>query len=300
MKKLLITGSAGFLGSRIVDFYHQKYEICAPTHRELDITNEENVIRVFRKWKPDIVIHCAAVSDVGLCGKEPEKSYKINVEGSISVAKAAGTIHAKCILCSSDQVYFGISAKDAHNEEEELCPIPVYGQQKYRAEQECLRENPDCVVLRLSWMYDTRTMREGEHGDFFRKLLAEIKGTGELFYPVYDRRGITDVNEVVKNLEEVFQIPGGVYNFGAFNDKNTYDLIHEIFEKAGFDTSRLRRNEEAFRENPRNICMRQDKINSCGIFFSSTKEGLIRNLTLPVNSNGGQRVCNKKDESELT
>ncbi len=278
MRKILVTGATGFLGSRILDFYSNKYDICAPTHSEMDITNEDNVFSVFDKYKPDIVVHCAAVSDVGLCEKEPEKSYKINVEGSINIAKASKTYQAKCIICSSDQVYFGSTMEGAHSEEEELQPFNLYGQEKLKAEQECLNINPDCVLLRLSWMYDVRAIREGEHGDFFRNLLPQISGSGELSYPIYDKRGITDVNEVVENLEKTFQIAGGVYNFGAPNDKDTYHTIYEVFSNVGLDVSRLRKNEEAFKDNPRNICMSQDRIAKCGITFSTTVNGLSRSF----------------------
>lgn len=278
MRKILVTGATGFLGSRILDFYSNKYDICAPTHNEMDITNEDNVFSVFDKYKPDIVVHCAAVSNVGLCEKEPEKSYKINVDGSTIIAKVSRKYQAKCIICSSDQVYFGSAMEGAHSEEEKLQPFNLYGQEKLKAEQECLNINPDCVLLRLSWMYDVRAIREGEHGDFFRNLLPQIRGTDELSFPIYDKRGITDVNEVVENLEKTFQIAGGVYNFGAPNDKDTYHTIYEVFSNVGLDVSRLRKNQEAFKDNPRNICMSQDKIEKCGISFSTTVNGLSRSF----------------------
>lgn len=278
MRKILVTGATGFLGSRILDFYSNKYDIYAPTHNEMDITNEDNVFGIFDKYKPDIVVHCAAVSDVGLCEKEPEKSYKSNVDGSINIAKASKKHQAKCIICSSDQVYFGSLLEGPHSEEEELQPFNLYGQEKLKAEQECLKINPDCVLLRLSWMYDIRTIREGEHGDLFKTLLSKIRGTDELSYPIYDKRGITDVNEVVENLEKTFQIAGGVYNFGAPNDKDTYHTIYEVFSNVGLDVSRLRKNEEAFKTNSRNICMSQNKIAKCGITFSTTVNGLSRSF----------------------
>ena len=121
MKKLLITGASGFLGRRIADFYSETYEIAAPTHTELDITDPDNIAFVLKKYQPDVIIHCAAMSDVGRCEKEPEQSWNINVAGSVNVAKAAGEINAKCILCSSDQVYFSMLEADnakAHREEE--------------------------------------------------------------------------------------------------------------------------------------------------------------------------------------
>lgn len=279
MKKILVTGASGFFGCRIVDFYNGKYEICAPTHDEMDITNKESVMNFFEKNTPDIVIHCAAISDIDVCDKQPEKSWKINVDGSVNIAKASEQIQAKCILCSSDQVYFGSSVTTAHKEDEELEPFNLYGREKLKAEEECLKANPDCVLLRLSWMYDTRTMKEAEHGDFIKDVLSKLKSADVLRYPVYDKRGITDVNEVIKNLEKAFEIPGGVYNFGAPNDKDFFSTVYEVFTKVGVDTKRLKKNEEAFVENTRNISMSQEKLNKYGIFFSTTAEGLIRNLS---------------------
>ncbi|MBE5877866.1 MAG: NAD(P)-dependent oxidoreductase [Lachnospiraceae bacterium] len=281
MKKLLVTGASGFLGSRIVEYYKEKFEILAPSHSEMDITNEEEVACIFNKNKPNIVIHCAAISDVGRCEKEPERSWKINVDGCINIAKAAADISAKCIICSSDQVYFGSVVTGAHSEEEALRPFNLYGREKLTAEQKCLEVNADCVLLRLSWMYDTRTMNTAEHGDFMRTLLQNMELGKMLSYPIHDVRGITSAHEVVRNLEKAIELPGGVYNFGSPNDRSTYDTVYEVFTKLGLDVSRLQKNEDAFRDNPRNISMNQDKINKYGIRFSTTENGLM--LALRIN-----------------
>ena len=160
-----------------------------------------------------------------------------------------------------------------------LLPANVYGREKLKAEEECLRLNPNCVMLRLSWMYDIHTLRQTERNDFIRTLLQKLQGNEQLSYPVHDMRGITDVNEVVQNMEKAFQLKGGVYNFGAPNDQSTYETALKLFENLGWDVSRLQKNEEAFAVSPRNLCMSQRKINDSGICFSSTLEGLIRNLT---------------------
>ncbi len=281
MKKLLITGASGFLGRRIADFYAETYEIAAPTHKELDITDPDSTAFVLKKYQPDVIIHCAAMSDVGRCEKDPEQSWKINVAGSVNIAKAAGEINAKCILCSSDQVYFSRLETDnakAHREEEELRPGNLYGREKLKAEQECLSLNPDCILLRLTWMYDVKPGRPGEHGDFFRTLLPKLSGAEAIPFPVYDRRGITDVCEVVRNMGKTFELPGGVYNFGSPNENNVYETVRRAFADAGLDTGRLRKNEEAFRANPRNLAMCQEKINRHNIFFSDTADGMAKNL----------------------
>ncbi len=280
MNKLLVTGASGFLGSRIVEYYKDKFEILAPSHSEMDITNEEEVARIFNKNKPNIVIHCAAISDVGMCEKEPERSWKINVDGCVNIAKAAADMSAKCIICSSDQVYFGSTITGAHSEEEVLQPFNLYGREKLTAEQKCLEVNADCVLLRLSWMYDTRTMNAAEHGDFMRTLLQNMELGKMLSYPVHDVRGITSAHEVVRNLEKAIELPGGVYNFGSPNDRSTYETVYEVFTKLGLDVSRLQKNEDAFRDNPRNMSMSQDKINKYGIRFSTTENGLMQELRI--------------------
>lgn len=279
MKKLLITGASGFLGSRIAESYKEKYEIDIPTHREMDITDEESVAYRIAGVRPDIIVHCAAVSDTGRCEREPEASWKINVEGSVNIAKAARLNQAKCLICSSDQVYFGSRSEGPHSECEEITPIHLYGKQKGKAEEACLMVNPDCVLLRLSWMYDSRTVNSGEHSDFFRTFLSKMESSESLRFSVNDVRGISDVNVVIKNLEKAFELEGGIYNFGSPNDKNVYETMRWIFKKFGWDINRLQKDEKAFWQNPRNISMCQEKINSKNIIFMETADSLADNIS---------------------
>lgn len=274
MKRLLVTGASGFMGSRVVDFYRGKYEICAPGHGELDITDEAGVVAKFRDWRPDYVVHCAAISDIGRCDREPERSWDINVEASVSIAKAAGLVGAKCLLCSSDQVYAGSTVRGPHRETEEVKPGNLYGREKLTAEVRCLEANPDSVLLRLSWMYDRRTLNPGEHSDFLRTLLAKLETSETLRYAVNDYRGITDVNQVAENLEAAFGLEGGVYNFGAPGRAAMYDMVHSLFERLGWDTGRLVEDGADSASAPRDLTMSQEKLNRWGIFFTDTEERL--------------------------
>lgn len=265
MKKILVTGGSGFLGSRVVKYFAKKYDVFAPSHQQMDITDAESVNEAMEAFRPDVIIHCAAMSDVGQCRREPEISWARNVTGSIHVARAAGAVGAKCLLCSSDQVYFATATN-------------LYAKEKLTAEQEGLKVNPDCVFLRLSWMYDPALTSTAQRSDFFTNLLPKLTTEETVSYPVYDRRGITDVNEVIRNMEKAFSIPGGVYNFGAPNDKTMYETAVSVFSELGLDTQRVKENKEAFRDCPRDMTMDQSVLQGLGISFTDTAEALARNF----------------------
>ena len=272
--KLLITGGSGFLGRRTAAYFEALgHRVFAPGHRELDITDAAALDRWFSENRPEGVIHTAAVSDTGICQKNPEWSETINVTGTVNLAKICRVCGAKLVSCSSDQVYFGSTVPGPHREEEALTPGNVYGCQKLRAEEQCLEILPETVFLRLSWMY-ARDRSQGEKGDFLSNLLSAMADPSlPLSWPVYDRRGLTDVAEVVRNLPKALELPGGVWNFGSANNLSTYDTVRLLLE--GHPAlHRLQPNEEAFRDAPRDLTMDQRKLNSAGICFSTTLEGL--------------------------
>ncbi len=298
-KRILVTGATGFLGFRAAKHFRESMpeaEVLSPDHATLDITDFEGVSRYFQTVRPDAVLHCAAVSDTAACEKDPLGSEKTNVEGSVNIARVAWELGAACLLCSSDQVYFERGKGSAgtsyrgwqrpHTEEEDLRPANVYGRQKLEMEQRALAANPACVCLRLSWMYDVRSLARKEHGDFFRSLVERLRAGGPLSYPVYDKRGITDVMEVVHALPRAFNLPGGVYNFGSENPFSTYETVRRLLEALGQKDALLRLSPDkaAFSDEPRNLSMDLSKLRlqgspSQGLWdFPQTLDALIMNL----------------------
>lgn len=277
MKKILITGAKGFLGSRTAVFYNGRYMVLTPGHAEFDFTETEQTRRFFDLEKPDIVIHCGAVSDVGSCERDPEMSYRVNVTGAENMAKACNEFSAKMIFCSSDQIYFDKKiSSEPHTEQDTAAPQNEYGKQKLLAEERCLSIAADTVCLRLTWMYDYVNGQTGEHQDLFRNLISAITEKRELSFPVNDIRGITFVRYVVQNFEKAFLLPGGVYNFGSQNDRNTYETMYEMIYLYKPDyLSMLKSNQQAFSDIPRNININNTKIAQHGIIFPDTISGLM-------------------------
>ena len=274
---MLVTGGSGFLGRRTAAYFEKLgWQVCAPGHRDLDITREAELQAWFRVHQPEAVIHTAAVSDTGLCQRRPEWSETVNVAGSVNLAKVCRETGAKLVFCSSDQVYSGSAVPGPHREAETVTPNNVYGCQKLRAEQECLELLPETVCLRLSWMY-ARESLPGEHGHFLSVLTQALaEKTKPFCWPVHDRRGLTDVEFVVKNLPETLKLEGGIWNFASENQSSTYDTVKRLLEEWNLQEAlgRLVPNEEAFRDNPRDISMDMTKLKTAGISFPTTPEGL--------------------------
>ena len=279
--KLLITGGTGFLGRRAAAYLKTRdFQVLTPSHGELDITDASAVRVFFANHRPGAVIHTAAVSDTGLCRRQPEWSEKINVDGCVHLARCCREFGAKLILCSSDQVYSGSPLPGPHREDEPVAPDNVYGSQKLLAEQRCLEILPGTVCLRLSWMY-SRESFPGEHGHFLTTLKAALEDPNlPLTWPVHDRRGITDADAVVKNLPKALELPGGVYNFGSENDANTYETVKAVLTRLGMTAAlqRLTPNAEAFADKPRDISMDTANIQKAGILFPTTRQGLLEAL----------------------
>lgn len=154
MKKILVTGAGGFVGSRVMQQWAGHYELCTFPKGFLATAGEDAVRQAVLQQRPDVILHTAAISDTGYCAGHPEQAYRANVELSVWLARAAAEIGAKLVAFSSDQVYAGIEQSGPLPENIPLQPANVYGQGKLEMEQRVQALCPGAVLLRATWMYD--------------------------------------------------------------------------------------------------------------------------------------------------
>ena len=102
MKKVLITGAGGFVGSRVLQQWQGKYELCAFPKGFLCTATETEVLTQTRARDPDVILHTAALSDTGYCAQHPAEAYRANVELPVWLARAAQQTKAKLVAFSSD------------------------------------------------------------------------------------------------------------------------------------------------------------------------------------------------------
>lgn len=291
MTKILITGSTGFLGSRLAYHFRDKAQLLLPTHAELNVSREEAVRAYLEEHRPDVVLHCAALSRTDYCEQHPEESHRVNVQGTVKLAKACKQIGAKLVFMSSDQVYNGTPLPGALKEDDVLQPVSVYGRHKLEAEQRALWNNPASVGLRLTWMYDMPgipslldapslpvPLRQSVNivSNLYQ---ADRIGSG-ILAAIHEYRGVTDVWQVVRNMEKAMSLPGGIYNFGCSTTLNSYELHRQAaaMMKLERSTQCVHPDEDRFSEQDRNLTMDCALIASYGIHFTDSIEGIRKAL----------------------
>ena len=272
MKKILITGTGGFVGARAMQQLSDRFEVTAFQKGLMAGADDENILACIYECEPEVIIHCAAISDVGYSEEHPDESYRANVQIPMLMAKGAKEVGAKLLAFSSDQVYTGMKSDAPFEESAELSPANVYGRHKLEAEKRVLDILPDAVMLRATWMYDLNGYKLPIRGNFISGLLSAALHNKSLSFSVSDYRGITYVRHVVEMLVPAMEIEGGVYNFGSENALNMYETACDFSDVLGLGLSVQKIEGQPIRS----LSMSCEKLRKQGIFFDDTRTGIRR------------------------
>lgn len=288
-KRIVITGASGFVGSRFYHFlnrdggYHfesvKKYEVSAPTHQEMDLTDGKSVKNYIERTEPDIVLHCAAISNTWTCQQNPILSRTVNVMGTAAIGMACKKLGAKMIFMSSDQVYNGEIGMEPHKEDEVLFPSNIYGKHKLEAEQRLMDMGTDAICLRLTWMFEHPNAGGMINQNIIGNVWNALERNEPILAPIHEYRGITYIHPVIENIEKVLTLPHGIYNYGSECSTNTYETMGFVFDAMGkkLDKERLLfPDRERYAEQPRNLSMNIEKIKQWGITFPNTLQGILQ------------------------
>ncbi|MBR2275630.1 MAG: NAD(P)-dependent oxidoreductase, partial [Lachnospiraceae bacterium] len=158
MKKILVTGCNGQLGRAVRAEYGDEAEfiltdvVDGQGIRRLDISRVDEVVEAVRSLKPDVIINCAAATNVDGCETDPDFAYRVNAIGPRNLAIAATETGAKLIHISTDYVFPGTNPNPL-NEFEEPGPISAYGRTKYAGERFVKQFAKRWFILRTAWLY---------------------------------------------------------------------------------------------------------------------------------------------------
>ena len=224
--KILITGGKGMLG-RTLQRELAEHEIVVADLPEWDITDDEGFVAKVSEVKPDLIVHCAAMTKVDDCESNRELAFKLNETGSRNVALAAKVAGARLMAISTDYVFSGEPPREpwAWSETDIPRPRTVYGASKFAGEQMIQMILPEAVIIRIAWLY-------GAGGPSFVHTMAKLGAQeGAPLKVVNDQRGnptsTKTVADVIRFLMTKPDVSGIVH--GTCEDQCTwYELACEL------------------------------------------------------------------------
>ncbi len=230
--RILVTGAAGQVGTELVLSGSKKgHEILGFTRKDLDITNEDVVLRTISDLTPDVVINPAAYTAVDQAETDRELAYIINRDGPANLAKACSKNNIPLIHISTDYVYDG-SKSGAYTENDPVQPVNVYGASK-EAGEAAIREILDQhIIMRTSWVFSSHG------GNFVKSMLRLGHNRDELNIVADQRGGPTSASDIagasIRIAEHVHSQSDlwGTYHFSGAPETSWYEFAQEIFNQA--------------------------------------------------------------------
>lgn len=243
IKKILITGCGGMLGSSVYPYLKSKgYEVMATDIdldedwlSQLDVRNLDEATEVALKFKPDIILHLAALTNLEYCENNKEDAHKTNYLGTRNMALISKKLNIPMVYISTAGVFDGKAER--YSEEDFPNPINVYGKTKLYAEIAVQNLLEKYFIVRAGWMVG------GGKKDkkFVSYMLSQIKEGRQKFKVVNDTYGtITYTLDFAKNLEKLFNTKHyGLYHMACHGDTTRHEMMKHILTLLGKDPNAI-------------------------------------------------------------
>lgn len=230
-KKILITGAKGQLGSDLlIELNKMGYNNVYGIDKDiLDLTNELKVMEFITEFSPDVIIHCAAWTNVDKAEENKDLVYDINVNGTKYIASAALRLDAKLILISTEYVFDG-SGVIPFKTTDKKNPLSIYGKSKSEAEDIVINNMDKYFIVRISGAF-------GKYGNnFVKKMISLSKDHKELNVVSDQIVGVTYTKDLSKLLIDMVESDKyGIYHATNEGYVSWADFAKKIFEYKNID-----------------------------------------------------------------
>lgn len=231
--KILVTGSSGMLGSA---FMAQNYlcKLISCPSSAVDITDFAGIKNFIGKEAPDVIIHCAAFTDVEKCEVERDLAYGINTIGTMNLVNAVIELSKPPIFCyiSSAGVY-GAHKNEPYCEFDDVAPTTIHHDSKLQAEKIVATHLTKHLILRVGWLYGGSVKQPK---NFVYKRYLEAKSNSTIYSNISQVGNPTFVDDVVRQCLKLIQERCyGVYNCANSGSVSRYGYVQAIVKLFGLD-----------------------------------------------------------------
>jgi len=205
------------------------HDVVGLTYADLDIADSGAVWRVFAREKPDVVVNCAAYTDVDGAEGDLEGASRVNVEGARFVALGAAEVGASVVYPSTDYVFDGMKGAP-YIESDATRPLSVYGQTKAAGEAETAAANQRYYIVRSAWLFGTAGR------NFVDTMLALGRDQGSVVV-VRDQVGCPTYTAHLADaiVRLIATTAFGIHHIAGGGECSWYEFAEEIFRQSALD-----------------------------------------------------------------
>lgn len=222
--KILVTGANGMLGQDLCPILEDVGAFVIETDVDtLDITDKNLTEKVLTDIHPDIVIHCAAYTNVDKAEDDLKNAELINVTGTENLAETCAKLDITLVYISTDYVFDGTKT-EPYKPQDKTNPLNNYGMTKYEGEEAVRSLCEKYYIARTSWLY-------GHHGKNFVETMLNMAQKDEISV-VDDQIGCpTWTVELANGIIKLLSKPYGTYHICGSGQTSWYGFAKEIFEQ---------------------------------------------------------------------
>lgn len=233
--KILVTGANGQLGSELRFLSKNKinFEWFFTDLQDLDLSDIDNLEKNISFIAPEIIINCAAYTNVDKAESELCLANLINFKAVDEISKWSSSNNCKLIHVSTDYVFDGNSSIPL-KENAITGPLNVYGLTKLKGEKSCLKNDPKSIIVRTSWVYSS-------FGKNFVKTMSFLMSQKNSLNIINDQIGsptyARDLAEVIINIINYKDWIPGLYHYSNEGEVSWFDFAKSIKKYYGFKTN---------------------------------------------------------------
>ena len=251
-RSLLLIGGIGFLGQHLVLAGRTSWKVIVADQSitdnfdgryRMDITDAEDVRKVFESVRPYAVVNLAAISDIDRCEREQSQARAVNIHGAENVARECARLGARLVFLSSAAVFDGL--KHGYSEDDLPHPLSVYGQTKLEAEKAINEILPSVDILRLALVLGL-SHGQGTNASLNKWIESWSKGK-PITIPTQEYRNPIDASTLARIILFLVEHPAlrGLYHVGALDSASRYEIAQQVARILGYSSSLIKPQEKS-------------------------------------------------------
>ena len=225
--RIAITGHHGQLGTALKQLLQSVHELFLIDVPLFDITDRTGIVQAIANFRPDVVIHAAAFTNVDGCTHEPDKAYQVNALGTQNVALACQRVGAAMVFVSTNEVFDG-NATQPYLEFDTTNPINVYGRSKLAGEWYAQTLLQRFYIVRTAWLFAPAG------ANFVSKIIRAADERGKLTVVDDEISSPTYAPDLALAIVRLIATDAfGIYHFTNTGICSRYEFATEILKQSG-------------------------------------------------------------------